>query len=182
MNFLAIPLPPLSPSVYLTLNPWTLPEYLLLLSIKPLRSKNDDLCWEEIARKLNVATRRQPRSTWDCWHRWTVPWCRSQQPIIPRPDTYPNAPGVQHEYKFSDLEGLIELWTSLSSSSHGLLTPLSFPEPTTAAAAGEAQPHRTIGRACHPGAQSCASHFMHRASHEPRSVSATHCASERAYA
>ncbi|KAI0245942.1 hypothetical protein BJV78DRAFT_1286959 [Lactifluus subvellereus] len=145
----AAPSPPLSPSVYLTLHPWTLPEYLLLLSIKPLYGKTDDVCWEEIARKLNEATTHQPRSAWDCWHRWAVSWCRPQQTIIPRPNTYPHAPGVQHEYKFSDLEGLIELWTSLSSamgSPHGLAMPLAFPGPTTAAV----QPRRAAGRAYHP--------------------------------
>ena len=180
--FSVAPSPPLSPSVYLTLHPWTLPEYLLLLSIKPLNGKTDDVCWEEIARKLNTATRHQPRSAWDCWHRWAVPWCRSQKPIMPRPKTYPHAPGVQHEYKFSDLEGLIELWTILSSamgSPHGLAMPLAFPGPTAAAAA--VKPHRAAGRAYHPGAHPA--YFSYApASHEPCSVSAAIRASECAYA
>jgi hypothetical protein len=155
-----IPSPPLSPSVYLTLHPWTLPEYLLLLSIKPPCSENDDMCWEEVADKLNAATRHQSRSAWDCWHRWVVPWCRSQQTKIPRPNTYPHAPGVQHEYKFADLEGLIELWTSLSSamkSPGGFAMPLAFPEPATA----DAQPRRAAGRAYHPGAHTA--HLLSRA-------------------
>jgi hypothetical protein len=159
ITFSALPSPPLSPTVYLTLHPWTLPEYLLLLSFKPLCSKNDDMCWEEIAHKFNVATRHQPRNAWDCWHRWAVPWCRPQQSIIPRRNTYPHAPGVQHEYKFSDLEGLIELWTSLSGamrSPHGFAMPLAFPEPTTEAV----QPRRAAGRAYHPGAHA---HLISRA-------------------
>ncbi|KAH9979803.1 hypothetical protein BJV74DRAFT_857337 [Russula compacta] len=144
-----VPTPPLSPSVYLTLHPWTLPEYLLLLSIKPLSSKNDDVHWNEIASKLNAVTRHQSRSAWDCWHRWIVPWCRPQHASKPRPDTYPHAPGVQHEYKFSDLEGLIELWASLSSAigtSHGVASPLTFPAPKIAAV----QSRRAEGRAHHP--------------------------------
>src|SRR5579863_4859010 len=98
-----VPSPPLSPSVYLTLHPWTLPEYLLLLSIKPLGTQTDDMNWDEIATKLSAATMHQPRSAWDCWHRWIVPWCRPQPPPKPRPNTYPHVPGVQHEYKFADL-------------------------------------------------------------------------------
>lgn len=147
----AVPTPPLSPSVYLTLRPWTLPEYLLLLSIKPLSSKTDNMHWDEIASKLNAVTRHQSRSAWDCWHRWVVPWCRPQHASKPRPDTYPHAPGVQHEYKFSDLEGLIELWASLSSvigTSQGVASPLGFPGPQMAAV----QPRRAEGRAHHPGA------------------------------
>ncbi|KAH9986864.1 hypothetical protein BJV77DRAFT_1070774 [Russula vinacea] len=92
-----VPSPPLSPTVYLTLHPWTLPEYLLLLSIKPHRSKDDNISWEEVASKLNADTRHSPRSAWDCWHRWVVPWCRSQHPSKSKRNTYPHVPGVQHE-------------------------------------------------------------------------------------
>ena len=152
-HFLSVPSPPLSPSVYLTLHPWTLPEYLRLLSIKPLGSQNDDMSWDEIATKLNAATRHQHRSPWDCWHRWKVPWCRSQHHTKPRPHTYPHAPGVQHEYKFADLEGLIEVWAILSSatgdSGHGVASPPESPAPKMAAV----QPRRAEGRAHHPGAQ-----------------------------
>ena len=148
----AVPSPPLSPSVYLTLHPWTLPEYMLLLSIKPLSSQTDDVSWDEIAAKLNAGTRHQPRSAWDCWHRWMVPWCRPQHRPKSRPNTYPHALGVQHEYKFADLEGLIELWMLLSSamgsSGHGAVSPLDPPEPKIAAV----EPHRVEGRAHHPGA------------------------------
>lgn len=147
----AAPSPPLSPSVYLTLNPWTIPEYMLLLSIKPLSSQNDDMSWDEIAAKLNAITRHQPRSAWDCWHRWMVPWCRPKRPSKSRPNTYPHAPGVQHDYKFADLEGLIELWTTLTSAmgppGHGDVSPLEPPEPKIAAA----EPRRVEGRAHHPG-------------------------------
>lgn len=149
---IVVPSPPLSPTVYLTLHPWTLPEYLLLLSIKPLGSQNDDMIWADIAAKLNAATRHQPRSVWDCWHRWEVPWCRPQHLSKPRPNTYPHAPGVQHEYKFADLEGLIELWTFLSSakgtSQHGVAPPIEFPAPKIAAV----EARRAGGRAHHPGA------------------------------
>ncbi|KAF8493732.1 hypothetical protein F5888DRAFT_1722543 [Russula emetica] len=146
-----VPSPPLSPTVYLTLRPWTLPEYLLLLSIKPLGSKNDDICWDEVASKLNADTRYPQRSAWDCWHRWVVPWCRSQQPSKPRRNTYPHAPGVQHEYKFADLEGLIELWAPVSGAmgiTHGVTSgsPHAFPAPKTPAV----QPRRAWGRAHHP--------------------------------
>jgi hypothetical protein len=137
------------------MHPWTLPEYLLLLSIKPLGSKNDDIKWNEVASKLNTNTRYPQRSTWDCWHRWAVPWCRSQHPSKPRRNTYPHAPGVQHEYKFADLEGLIELWAPVSGEmgiSHGVIseTMHAFPAPKTPAV----QPRRAWGRAHHPGAHS----------------------------
>ncbi|KAI9461521.1 hypothetical protein F5148DRAFT_240974 [Russula earlei] len=143
-----VPSPPRSPSVYLTLHPWTLPEYLLLLSIKPLDSKNDNMHWNEVASKLNAATRHQSRTAWDCWHRWMVPWCCPEHRSKPRPNTYPHAPGVQHEYKFSDLEGLIGLWTSLSDAKGipGATSPPAFPAPKTAAV----QPRRAGGRAHHP--------------------------------
>ena len=153
LSSFAVPSPPLSPTVYLTLHPWTLPEYLLLLSILPLGSKNDNISWDEVASKLNVDTRRPPRSAWDCWHRWAVPWCRSQHPSKPKRSTYPHAPGVQHEYKFADLEGLIELWASVSGAagiSHGVASPHAFPAPKTVAV----QPRRAGGRAHHPGAHS----------------------------
>ncbi|KAH9959306.1 hypothetical protein BC827DRAFT_1214261 [Russula dissimulans] len=144
-----VPSPPRSPSVYLTLRPWTLPEYLQLLSIKPLGSKNDNMPWDEVASKLNCAIRHPPRSTWDCWHRWVVPWCRPEHPSKPRSNTYPHAPGVQHEYGFSDLEGLIGLWTSLSSAAgipYGVSSPSALPEPTIRAV----HPRRAGGRAHHP--------------------------------
>jgi hypothetical protein len=148
----AVPSPPLSPSVYLTLHPWALPEYLLLLSIKPLGGQNDDISWDEIAVKLNAVTRHQPRSAWDCWHRWMVPWCRPQHHSKSRPNTYPHAPGVQHEYKFADLDGLIELWSLLSSavgtSQHRVASPPESPAPRTAAV----ESRRARGRAHHPGA------------------------------
>lgn len=130
------PSPPLSPLVYLTLRPWTLPEYLLLLSIIPLCRKEEDADWEGIAGKLNADTNYQPRSTWDCWHRWVVPWCRTQQQTEPRANTYPHAPGVQHEYNFLDLEGLIDLWTTLTSAlgDHGSPSPLVLPGPAIAKA------------------------------------------------
>ena len=153
-----VPSPPRSPSVYLTLHPWTLPEYLQLLSIKPLGSKTDNMPWDEVANKLNSATRHQPRSAWDCWHRWMVPWRRPEHPSKPRPNTYPHAPGVQHEYKFSDFEGLIGLWTCLSSAigtSYGVSSPPAFPEPTIPAV----HPCRAGGRAHHPGAHHA--HFSH---------------------
>ena len=157
LSFFAVPSPPLSPTVYLTLHPWTLPEYLLLLSIKPLGSKDDDTCWDEVAGKLNVGTRYPQRSAWDCWHRWAVPWCRSQHPSKPRRNTYPHAPGVQQEYKFADLEGLIELWAPVSGAmeiSHGVASesesPHAFPAPRTPAV----PPRRAWGRAHHPGAHS----------------------------
>ena len=153
--FLAVPSPPLSPTVYLTLHPWTLPEYLLLLSIKPRDSKSKDISWDEVASKLNTNTRYPQRSAWDCWHRWVVPWCRPEQSSKPRRNTYPHAPGVQHEYKFADLEGLIELWAPVSGAmgtSHGVTSesPHPFPAPKTPAA----QPRRPWGRAHHPGAHS----------------------------
>jgi len=144
-----IPSPPLSPSVYLTLHPWTLPEYMLLLSVKPLGGKGDSMDWDEIARTFNAATRHQPRSTWDCWHRWMVPWCRPQHPSKPRRNTYPHASGVQHGYKFADLVGLIELWASLSSAmeiSHGAASTPAFPASKIAAVL----PRRAGGRAHHP--------------------------------
>ena len=155
LSFLAVPSPPLSPTVYLTLHPWTLPEYLLLLSIKPFGSKNDDMSWDEVASKLNEDTRYPQRSAWDCWHRWVVPWCRSQRSSKPRRKTYPHAPGVQHEYKFADLEGLIELWAPVSGAmgiSRGVTSksPHAFPAPKTPAV----QPRRAWGRAHHPGAHS----------------------------
>jgi len=156
----AVPSQPLSPSVYLTLHPWTLPEYLQLLSIKPLGSKNDTMPWDEVASKLSSSIRHQPRSAWDCWHRWMVPWCRSEHPTKPRPNTYPHAPGVQHEYKFSDFEGLIGLWTSLSSAigiPHGVSSPLAFPEPRIPAV----HPRRAGGRAHHPGAHPAHSSHAH---------------------
>jgi len=145
-----VPSPPLSPSVYLTLHPWTLPEYLLLLSVKPLGSQNDNMSWDEIAAKLNAATRHQPRSVWDCWHRWIVPWCRPQHPSKPRSNTYPHAPGVQHQYKFADLESLIKLWTFLpnaeETSQHEVAPPPEFPAAKIAAV----EPRRVGGRAHHP--------------------------------
>jgi hypothetical protein len=155
LSFFAVPSPPLSPTVYLTLHPWTLPEYLLLLSIKPPGRKNDDVSWDEVASKLNADTRYPQRSAWDCWHRWVVPWCRSQHSSKPRRNTYPHAPGVQHEYKFADLEGLIELWAPVSGAmgiSHGVASesPHTFPAPKTPAV----QPRRAWGRAHHPGAHS----------------------------
>ncbi len=148
---LAVPSPPLSPLVYLTLRPWTLPEYLLLLSIIPPCSKEEEADWEDIADKLNTVANHQPRSAWDCWHRWAVPWCRSQQQAESRPKTYPHAPGVQHEYKFSDLEGLIDLWTTLTSAlgSNEPPSPLFLPGPTTAMS----QSRHPTGRTHHPGAQ-----------------------------
>jgi hypothetical protein len=155
LSFLAVPSPPLSPTVYLTLHPWTLPEYLLLLSIKPLGSKNDDISWDEVASKLNEDTRYPQRSAWDCWHRWVVPWCRSRHASKPRRKTYPHAPGVQHEYKFADLEGLIELWAPVLGAvgiSPGVTSesPHAFPAPKTPAV----QHRRAWGRAHHPGAHS----------------------------
>ncbi|KAH9167218.1 hypothetical protein EDB89DRAFT_1910137 [Lactarius sanguifluus] len=143
-----IPSPPLSPLVYLTLRPWTLPEYLLLLSAIPLCSKEEEADWEEVARKLNAAINYQPRSAWDCWHRWAVPWCRPQQQAEPRSNTYPCAPGVQHEYDFLDLEGLIDLWTTVTSAlgGHGSLSPLIFPGSTIAMA----QTSHLTGRTHHP--------------------------------
>ncbi|KAI0294103.1 hypothetical protein B0F90DRAFT_1821490 [Multifurca ochricompacta] len=145
-QFGEVPTPPLSPSVYLTLHPWTLPEYLLLLSIQPLGKKDDNTRWEDIAGTFNTATRHELRSAWDCWHRWVVPWCRPQQPTEPRPNTYPHAPGVQHGYKFSDLEGLIDLWTSLSIAIGSPYETLAYPEPSIAMV----QPRRAGGRAHHP--------------------------------
>ncbi len=145
---LAVPSPPLSPLVYLTLRPWTLPEYLLLLSVIPLCSKEEDADWEEIAGKLNAATSHQPRSAWDCWHRWAVPWSHPQ--AEPRANTYPHAPGVQHEYNFLDLEGLIDLWTTLTSAlgGHGSPSPLVSQGPTIAMA----QTRHPMGYTYHPGA------------------------------
>lgn len=143
-----LPSPPLSPLVYLTLRPWTLPEYMLLLSMIPPCGKEGGVAWEEIAAKLNTVTNHQPRSAWDCWHRWAVPWCRSQQEAEPRENTYPHAPGVQHEYKLLDLEGLIELWTTLTSTlgDHGSPSPLVSQSPTIPIAQTR---HRT-GYALHP--------------------------------
>ncbi|KAI0259163.1 hypothetical protein BC834DRAFT_907579 [Gloeopeniophorella convolvens] len=150
-EFQEVPSPPASPSVYLTLRPWTLPEYLLLLSIKPLGTQDDGLSWEDVAGKLNMSTAHQPRGAWDCWHRWAVPWCRPAQPIWIQPHTYPHAPGVQHEYKYSELEGLIELWTALSRALEG--SQISLP-PLTAPAVPltpETLPSRHLmGRARHP--------------------------------
>ena len=153
LSSFAVPSPPLSPTVYLTLHPWTLPEYLLLLSIKPHRSKDDNISWEEVASKLNADTRHSPRSAWDCWHRWVVPWCRSQHPSKSKRNTYPHVPGVQHEYKFADLEGLIELWASVSGAvgiSLGVASPHAFPAPKPTAV----QPRHARMRAHHPGAHS----------------------------
>lgn len=147
---------------------------MLLLSIKPLVCKTDDMSWDEVANKLNEDTRYPPRSAWDCWHRWVVPWCRSQQPSRPKRNTYPHALGVQHEYKFADLEGLIELWASISGAtgiSRGVASPHAFPAPKTAAV----QQRRAGGRAHHPGAHSahiiscagslCALKRIHRNQH-----------------
>jgi len=130
-----IPSPPLSPLVYLTLRPWTLPEYMLLLSMIP-PGKEDGVAWDEVAAKFNAATNHQPRNAWDCWHRWAVPWCRPQQQAEPRANTYPHAPGVQHEYNLLDLEGLIDLWSALTSSlgSHGSPSPPVSQSPTIAMA------------------------------------------------
>ncbi|KAI9439034.1 hypothetical protein H4582DRAFT_1946266 [Lactarius indigo] len=143
-----IPSPPLSPLVYLTLRPWTLPEYLLLLSEIPLCSNEEEADWEEVAGKLNTATNYQPRSAWDCWHRWAVPWCRPQYQAEPRANTYPCAPGVQHEYDFLDLEGLIDLWRTLTSAlgGHGSPSPLVFPGSSIAMA----QTRHHTGRTHHP--------------------------------
>ncbi|KAH8988670.1 hypothetical protein EDB86DRAFT_2946297 [Lactarius hatsudake] len=146
-----IPSPPPSPLVYLTLRPWTLPEYLLLLSVIPLCSEEEEADWEEVARKLNAAAiNYQPRSAWDCWHRWAVSWCRPQRQAEPRSNTYPCAPGVQHESDFLDLEGLINLWTTLTSAlgGHGSPSPLVFPGSTIAMA----QTRHLTGRTHHPGA------------------------------
>jgi hypothetical protein len=125
---------------------------MLLLSMIPPCGKEGGVAWEEIAAKLNTVTNHQPRSAWDCWHRWAVPWCRSQQEAEPRENTYPHAPGVQHEYKLLDLEGLIELWTTLTSTlgDHGSPSPLVSQSPTIPIAQTR---HRT-GYALHPGAHS----------------------------
>jgi hypothetical protein len=134
----------------LTLRPWTLPEYLLLLSTIPLCGEEEEADWEQIAGKLNAATSYQPRSAWDCWHRWAVPWCRPQQQAEPRANTYPHAPGVQHEYNLLDLEGLIDLWTTLTSAlgGHGQPSPLVSQGPTIA----KAQARHPTGYPHHPGA------------------------------
>ncbi|KAF8263610.1 hypothetical protein EI94DRAFT_569303 [Lactarius quietus] len=107
---------------------------MLLLSTIPPCSPEEGVAWEEIAAKLNASTNSQPRSAWDCWHRWAVPWCRPQQQEEPRENTYPHAPGVQHDYNLLDLEGLINLWTTLTSTlqvgGHGSSSPLVSQGPT----------------------------------------------------
>ena len=124
---------------------------MLLLSVIPPCSKEEGVAWEKIAAKLNVATNYQPRSAWDCWHRWVVPWCRLQQQEDPRENTYPHAPGVQHEYNLLDLEGLIDLWTTLTSTlgGHGSPSPLVSQSPKIT----NAQTRHRTGYALHPGAQ-----------------------------
>jgi hypothetical protein len=147
---IVVPSPPLSPLVYLALRPWTLPEYMLLLSMTTPCGKEDGVAWDEIAAKFNAATNHQARNAWDCWHRWAVPWCRPQQEAEPRANTYPHAPGVQHGYNLLDLEGLIDLWSALTSTlgGHGSPSPPVSQDPTTAMA----QTRHHTGYALHPGA------------------------------
>ena len=116
----------------------------------PLCGKEEEADWEQIAGKLNAATNYQSRSAWDCWHRWAVPWCRPQQQAELRANTYPHAPGVQHEYNLLDLEGLIDLWTTLTSAlgGHDPPSPLVSQAPTIA----KAQTHEPRGYPHHPGA------------------------------
>ena len=117
----------------------------------PLCSKEEEADWEQIASKLNAATNYRHRSAWDCWHRWAVPWCRRRQQAEKRPNTYPHAPGVQHEYNLLDLEGLIDLWTTLTSAlgAHEPPSTLISQGPTVA----KPQTRHPKGYTHHPGAR-----------------------------
>ncbi|THH14202.1 hypothetical protein EW146_g6110 [Bondarzewia mesenterica] len=133
--------PPPDPYTYLSNNPWTFPEYLRLLSLvhfysrpdSPINRDNDHNIydWNRIATTLNSVytissgLRRLP---WDCWHRFAVPWIRSESFSSsckePSRQLYPNAPGVQHTYRYANIEELIESYDLLARA---LVTVLNDP-------------------------------------------------------
>lgn len=123
---------PSDPYAHLSSTPWTLPEYLELLSLVHYVSHHDstyDICldgdhhdWSRIANMLNSlrpSTSGSPRSAWDCWHRLTVPWIRAPSTSVSEEERassslFSHAPGVQHSYKFVDLAQLIDVYDMLA--------------------------------------------------------------------
>ncbi|KAI0065224.1 hypothetical protein BV25DRAFT_151463 [Artomyces pyxidatus] len=121
-----IPSPPHEPLEYLALNPWSFSEYLHLLDLVV----NNDHDWDCISSAMSAASAGRYRSPWDCWHRWTVPWCTNEE--VPtkhksNAPTYAHAPGVQRPYRFVEMRWLIDMYRAfslfLSSEEHASVTP-----------------------------------------------------------
>ena len=161
---------PSDPYAHLSSTPWTLPEYLELLSLVHYVSHHDstyDICldgdhhdWSRIANMLNSlrpSTSGPPRSAWDCWHRLTVPWIRAPSTSVSEEERASNslfshAPGVQHSYKFVDLAQLIDVYDMLARVlATALDDPIQALPPVSSATA--VSPHFTppSGRHGHPG-------------------------------
>lgn len=139
-----LPTPPQNPTMYIALNPWSLPEYLLLHSTvlshsypKSNSTSRDDLKpidWYSVARTLNetlvsVPTNPPYRSAWDCLHRFSIPWLRPSLPppspqlqrsVLDSPSTeiYPVEADMQHVYTHptlqTDMHDLMEMYLILT--------------------------------------------------------------------
>ncbi|KZV63049.1 hypothetical protein PENSPDRAFT_223705 [Peniophora sp. CONT] len=100
--------PPPDPEAYLRDRPWDFAEYLHLLGIATALAPAHPAGWVLVTAKFNSSTLgRAPRSSWECFHRFTVPWLATPSDIRAC-GTYPHVVGVQHAYEHVGLQRIID--------------------------------------------------------------------------
>jgi len=108
---------PVDPIRYLIDHPWDFTEYLHLLSIVQALQPSELDDWTNVAILYNSTSLGHPhRIVWDCWHRWTVSWFSGGTERPSDAATYPDVLGVQHSYRYVNVELLVDLYLTVTKT------------------------------------------------------------------